>query len=58
MECCGKSSLKEKSEQILCGEDYQKEEDGMGLNDIQIRVEKFVMGLHCGSSGSIRVSTA
>ena len=31
MECFGKSSLKEKSEQILCGEDYQKEEDGMGL---------------------------
>ena len=31
MECFGRSSLKEKSEQILCGGDYQKEEDGMDL---------------------------
>ena len=31
MECCGKSLLKGKSEQILCGEDYQKEEDGKEL---------------------------
>ena len=31
MECCGKSLLKEKYVQILCGEDCQKEEDGKDL---------------------------
>lgn len=38
--------MKEKFEQILCGEDYQKEEDGMGLELGKKTIEeKFVFEL-------------